>query len=68
MKSVQILSVFGLVAAAQAFNQIPRGLGYNATTVVTETVATLTTFCPVATVRSCSSPSRHAPDVSGSMS
>jgi len=48
MKSVQILSVFGLVAAANAFNQLPRGLGYNAT-VTTEVVTAITTFCPEAT-------------------
>lgn len=48
MKSVQILSVFGLVAAANAFNQLPRGVNYNAT-VTTEVVTAITTFCPEAT-------------------
>ncbi|TVY27862.1 Cell wall protein [Lachnellula hyalina] len=48
MKSVQILSVFGLVAAANAFNQMPRQVNYNAT-VTTEVVTAITTFCPEAT-------------------
>jgi len=47
MKSVQILSILGLAAAAQAVNY-PRGAGYNAT-VTTEVVTAITTFCPEAT-------------------
>jgi hypothetical protein len=54
MKSVQVLStVFGLVAAVQAGSwntTSAAGTGGSGTTVwTTETVATLTTYCPSAT-------------------
>jgi hypothetical protein len=48
MKTTQVLSVFGLVAAANAWNNA-RGWSNDSIPVVTETVTALTTFCPAAT-------------------
>ncbi|KAG9234690.1 putative clock-controlled protein 6 [Amylocarpus encephaloides] len=48
MKTAQVLSVFGLVAAVNAWNVAPR-YANGSIPLVTETVTALTTYCPVAT-------------------